>query len=150
MQVFTIVFLSIVYFSFYPIYEGDFTNSSIQIERSDDNIELQGQEFIVLSIPGCPYCYESIGRMKKLIERNQKIQIKFIVCSEDKTTLDWYSEEAGDDIKVELAKNPEKMVELAKGSFPTFVLVNNDAKLKVWSNNSFGVLALDEIENSFE
>ncbi len=145
-KIFTFCFFFLLYFSFYPIYEGDFTNSSTQIERTQENNELSGKKIVVLSIPGCPFCYESIGRMKGLIKRNPFLKVEYLVCSEDESTLDWYKEESGDLINVSLAKNAKEMVELAKGSFPTFVLVNGENELKVWSNNSFGVLAMDEIE----
>ena len=148
-QIFTFSLFFLVYFSFYPIYEGDFTNYSTQIQQSKENNELEGKKLIVLSIPGCPYCYESIGKMKKLIERNPSVKIEFLVCSNDESTLDWYKEETGSIIGVHLAKNPQAMAELAKGSFPTFVLVNDDNSLTVWSNSSFGVLAMDEVEDAF-
>ncbi len=139
----------ILYFTFYPIYEGDFTNSPITIERTALNEELNGKKIVVLSIPGCPFCYESIGRMKKLQERNDKIKVEYLVCSSDTSTLDWYKEGGGNSIDVNLAKNSKEMIKIAKGTFPTFVLVNGDNALKVWSNNDFGVLALDEVEKVY-
>ena len=148
-QLFAFSFFFILYFSFYPIYEGDFTNSSTSIERTKENSELTGQKIVVLSIPGCPFCYESMNRMNKLIERNPSINVEYLVCSDDETSLEWYKEGAGDKISVRLAKDPANMAQLAEGSFPTFVLVDGQSKLKVWSNSSFGVLAMDEVEASF-
>ncbi len=145
-QFFIFISFFVLYFSFYPIYEGDFTNSSIKIERTEENRELVGQKLVVLTIPGCRFCYESIGRMKELKKRNSLIEIEYLVCSEDENTIHWYKEEAGKDIKVSLAMNLKAMIELAKGSFPTFVLVNGKNELKVWSNSLFGVMAIDEVE----
>ncbi len=148
-QLFAFSFFFILYFSFYPIYEGDFTNSSTQIERTKNNHELAGQKIVVLSIPGCPFCYESISRMNKLIERNPSIKVEYLVCSDDVESLEWYKEASGENISVNLAKDPASMAQLAEGSFPTFVLVDGESKLKVWSNSSFGVLAMDEVQSSF-
>jgi len=148
-QLFAFSFFFILYFSFYPIYEGDFTNSSVLIERTKENSELTGQKIVVLSIPGCPYCYESINRMNKLIERNPSINVEYLICSDDESSLEWYKEGVGNNISVSLAKAPDNMAQLAEGSFPTFVLVDDESKLKVWSNSSFGVLAMDEVEAFF-
>jgi hypothetical protein len=41
------------------------------------------------------------------------------------------------------------MSELAFGVFPTFVLVDGDKTLRTWSNDNFGVSAMDEIELNF-
>ena len=51
-------------------------------------------------------------------------------------------------IEVVAAKNDKAISNLAKGKFPTFVVASEN-KLRSWSNDGFGVLAIDEVENLF-
>ncbi len=139
----------VFYFSFHPIYEGDFSNNSISVDMENDLSELRGEKMVIISIANCPYCYESITRVKKLKERNPDINIEMRVCSSDSNSVNWYNEVAGENMNVVLAENKEALAKLAFGSFPTFVLVNNDSPLTVWSNDDFGVRAMDEVESRF-
>lgn len=136
----------LVYFAFNPIYEGDFSNNSTPFILTESEKELTGKKLVVLTIPGCPHCYIALGKMKKLKSRNDKIEIEYIVCHTDPETTKWYSNEAGEAVNVKLADDAQSMSKLAKHSFPTFVIVNNDSPLKVWPNDNFGVLAIDEVE----
>ena len=137
------------YFALSPIYEGDFSNNSIEVEKTELNSELTGKKLAVIAIPGCPYCLEAMGRLLKMKERVPDLKVEYVVCSVDSTTLNWYKERGGDEIDVRLAKNREEMSKLAEHAFPTFVLVDNEHPLKKWSNDSFGVFAMDEIELEF-
>ena len=138
-----------LYFAVSPIYQGDFSNNSLEIAKDDVYKELTGKRLVVLTIPGCPYCFEALGRMKKLKERVPAIEIDYIVCHTDPETMDWYKEEAGDAVNVKMADSVQAMSNLAFGVFPTFVLVDGDKTLRTWSNDNFGVSAMDEIELSF-
>jgi thioredoxin-related protein len=138
-----------IYFSISPIYEGDFSNNAIEVMRSDANAELTGKKLVVITIPGCPFCLQAIDQLLVMKKRVPNIEIEYIVCSSDSTTVDWYKENAGDDITVRLAVNSEEMAKIAQHAFPTFVLVDNNHPIKTWSNDSFGVFARDEIELEF-
>lgn len=147
----TLVVLPFVgYFMYAPIYQGDFSNNSIEIEKKSEYAELKGKKLSVLTIPGCPHCYNALGRMKKLKERVPNIEIEYIVCHPDEETTTWYKEEAGDAVNVRLAENADAMAQLAIGTFPTFVLVDENKALRTWSNDNFGVSAMDELELSFK
>lgn len=135
-----------LYFTYSPIYVGDFSNASVSVEKLPDHAELTGQKLAVISIPGCKYCYQAIDQLKKLKERVPEATIEMIVCSKDSITLDWYREKAGDAITVRLATHGKAMAKLANHQFPTYVLVNNDKDIKKWSNDAFGVVAMDEVE----
>ena len=134
------------YFGYTPIFQGDFSNNSTEFVLTESEKELTGKKLVVLTIPGCPYCFQALGKMKKLKSRNEKIEIEYIVCHADPETIKWYSNEGGKAVNVRLATDVQSMVKVAKGSFPTFALVSNDSTLKVWSNDNFGVLAIDEVE----
>jgi hypothetical protein len=134
------------YFIFHPIYEGDFSNHSYK-PKSGTLAELKNDEFVVVAIPGCMYCMESIEKLNKLKERNPDLKIRFLVLSSDDKDLKYYREIAAPSISVTKAKETKRFLEISKGGFPTFLSVKGGKIMKVWSNDSFGVLALDEVEN---
>ena len=135
------------YFMYSPIYEGDFSNAGETIERDSTLVELTGDKLVVIAIPGCPFCLDAMDRMRLLHERLPDAVIEYRICSSDSLALEWYREKAGDGIQLTLADSLSVMSELAQHRFPTFVLVKGDKQpLKRWSNDSFGVSALDEVE----
>ena len=134
------------YFIFHPIYEGDFSNRSYK-PKTENLAELKNDEFAVVAIPGCMYCLESIEKVNKLKERNPDLKIRFVVLSSDDEDLKYYRQIAAPTISVVKAKETKRFLEISKGGFPTFLSVRSGKILKVWSNDSFGVLALDEVEN---
>ena len=138
-----------VYFLISPIYQGDFSNNSIEVEQSEKNAELNGKKLVVITIPGCPFCLEAIDQLLIMKNRVPNLELEYIVCSSDSTSVDWYKEKGGEMINVRLAENKEEMAKIAQHSFPTFVLVDNKRPLRTWSNDSFGVFARDEIELEF-
>lgn len=136
------------YFAFNPIYQGDFSNGG---EVFSESTELNPEKLTVIAMPGCPFCKQSIGLMSKMQERNPKMSIDFLVTSDNKEALKMYQETAAQvpiKINIALAKDPGQLSQLAKGSFPSFALKSNES-WKVWSNSSFGVMALDEVEGNF-
>lgn len=135
------------YFAYSPIYQGDFSNAGEEIPRDSTFAELTGDKLVVIAIPGCPFCMEAMDRMKLLHERMPDAVIEYRLCTGDSLAIDWYSEKAGDDIQLSLANNVLAMSELAQHKFPTFILVHGDNRpIKRWSNDSFGVAAMDEVE----
>jgi len=145
-----LIFPFVLYFAHSPIYKGDFSNNSVVIEKGEAEQELQGRKLVVLSIPNCPYCLSTIGNMVKLKERIPNIEIEYIVCHSDSQTMKWYQDEAGGSLNVKMAESIKAMMNLASYSFPTFVLVEKNKMLRTWSNDKFGVSAMDEIESSFK
>lgn len=137
------------YFAISPIYQGDFSNNSLEVEKTELNAELNGKKLAVITIPGCPYCLEAMDRLLKMKERVPELEVEYVVCSIDSTSVNWYKEKGGDLINVRLAENREEMSKIAEHAFPTFVLVDNDHPLKKWSNDNFGVFAMDEVELEF-
>jgi hypothetical protein len=134
------------YFIFHPVYEGDFSNRSYK-PKTENLAELKNDEFVVVAIPGCMYCLESIEKLNKLKKRNPDLKIRFMVLSSDDKDLKYYSEIIVPSIPVVKAKETKRFLEISKGGFPTFLSLRKGQIMKAWSNDSFGVLALDEIEN---
>ncbi len=138
----TISFL--IGFILQPIYEGDFSNDYEIVNSTPSDIK--PKQLTLIAIPGCPYCYEAIDRLLLLKKRNEFLSIHFVVCSDDSTQLEWYQEKIKDAFDVKLATDLEKMQKLAKGRFPTFVYQDQQGITKRWSNDQFGVVAIDYIE----
>jgi len=139
----------IIYFAFFPIYEGDFSNSYTTKSAESLNI-LEDGKLSVLSIPGCPYCYESLDALEQMAGRQKAKLIQFYVYTNDAENLNWYSKKAGDKIPVIQLNTSELGVSaISKGSFPCFVYRKGN-KLYIWSNNAFGVRAKDWIENEWK
>jgi hypothetical protein len=136
------------YFLYSPIYEGDFSNNSSSVEKIPAYAELTGQKLIVISMPQCKFCYGSIDKALKLKERIPNAEIEYLVCAqnEDDAYLEWYQEKGGDAISVRFADSAGALTVLAEGRFPTFILVDGDKPLKKWSNDGFGVVAMDNVE----
>lgn len=139
-----------IYFMLHPIYQGDFSNNVVQVEKIEEFNELEGEKLVVITIPGCKYCYEAVDDLLVMKSRLKNISIEYIVCSTDSSTVNWYKEKTGTQIDVHIAQNPEALMRLADYAFPTYILVDNNKPLKKWSNDSFGVFAKDEVELHFD
>ncbi len=135
-----------IYFILNPIFDGDFSNNYEIVERSEKSEDLSGDKLYVISIANCPYCKDAMEKMLVLEKRNPQLEVEYLVCSLDTTSLVFYREINEGKIPVNLAKHPEELMVIAGGSFPAFVLSQKDSPLKKWSNQDFGVRALDEIE----
>jgi hypothetical protein len=99
----------------------------------------------VITIPDCPYCLESIGRLKMIKKQQPEIDILFSVCTTDPGKLELYKEVIGGDFDIEVAPNPEESMKFAGGSFPAFFRVTQGNPVYHWSNNQFGAGAIDDL-----
>jgi hypothetical protein len=147
-----VIFLAVpfvLYFSAHPIYEGDFANKAEEIERTGELAAIPATRLLVITIPDCPHCKASIGRMRAFKLRNPKASIEYRVCSKKISDINAYKAEAKGEFPVRLAKDPEALSKVAHGSFPTFVLIKKTSA-SLWSNDNFGVGALDEVSARFE
>jgi hypothetical protein len=133
-----------------PIYEGDFSKQGTEINRTISLNEFKNEDLSVIAIPGCPFCYHSISKLKILQQRNPKMRINFIVCSNNPEDLKVYQEEAGKEINVRLTKNSLQLEQMAEGRFPTFVMHRQNKPVYKWSNDQFGCLAMDQLESEIK
>jgi thioredoxin-related protein len=132
-----------------PIYEGDFSKQGTEIQNQESINDFRKVDLAVITIPGCPYCYHSISKLKQLKARNPEMRIKFIVCTSNNEDLKDYIAEGGKEIVVTKTKNTENLSKMTEGKFPTFVMVKNNKAIYSWSNDQFGCLALDQLESEF-
>jgi thioredoxin-related protein len=139
----------VVGFVLNPIYEGDFSKQGTEIQNQESINDFRKVDLAVITIPGCPYCYHSISKLKQLKARNPEMNIKFIVCTSNSEDLKDYIAEGGKEIVVSKTKNIETLSKMAQGKFPTFVMIKNNKGAYRWSNDQFGCLALDQLESEF-
>jgi thiol-disulfide isomerase/thioredoxin len=140
------------YFAFNPIYSGDFSNNSELLKVKSELDDYPSPKLIVVSIPNCPYCQESVGRMIELKKRFPKLNVEYLICVNDslaEKAIESYQELSQNKLSFKQAKEGEKLGNMVHMSFPTFVLISDTQKL-MWSNDNFGVGALDEVVETFD
>lgn len=134
-------------FILHPIYEGDFSMIGTDIKESTGLKEFKNTDLAVITIPGCPYCMASIEKLKLIKQRNPSIRIQFIVCSETKNDLKPYIQEAKGAFPIVLTSSIDKAAEIAGHRFPTFIQIQSSKAVYKWSNDQFGVRAVDKLES---
>jgi hypothetical protein len=143
-----IVLPFLIYFAFYPIYEGDFSNN-YRTSNEKDILPNNGErKLVIVAIPNCPFCFESIHKLKLIHKRNPELPIEFLVCTENEADLMTYKQEAQNSFVIKKQTDYKKLVRLAHSKFPTFLLFEENGIIKIWNNDSFGVRAVDEVENN--
>ncbi len=150
--VFLIAFCAIPFFAYFmysPIYQGDFSSDFTTKNMVNELKLAKKNTLFVITIPNCPYCYESVLMSNQLKKRNPKLEIVYLVLSSDPKAIMAYQEIADPSIRFQLGQDLEQLTELAEGGFPSFVQRNNN-QLMMWSNNQMGPATLDKIENSVE
>ena len=132
----------VVYFSIYPIYQGDFSNKHFtpkQLERFPQKLTLS-----IVVLPGCPYCHETISFMNALISREPKLHIRYVVVSESMAPLSLFSSKLDKRISVIRAKNQKNWIIMAQGGFPCMMISEHSKIIYAWENDFFGVRAIDD------
>lgn len=138
------------YFFFYPIYEGDVFDTSIQVPSK--LVYPKEKTFNILALPDCPYCKQTIPYAEKLVARNPNIRIRYMILAENKNqtegiaTLLPVSKQLYYSIETDLLQ----MTNVTLGGYPSFVLSENGKMVKVWRSETFGTRAFDQIESFFE
>lgn len=138
----------LIYFAIHPIYEGDFSNNSYSIESKIDFPKKK--QLTIIALANCPYCIQSIETSKLLKKKNPGIRIEYWVLSSNLVHQLKYKKLLGKAAQVKLkARISDDLAVIAKGSYPTFVLSDNNKGIKAWNNDSFGVMAMDEVCGGF-
>jgi len=132
-------------FGLHPIYQGDFSKSGKEIHSKTYSEHHIRNGLYVITIPGCPYCFESISRLKQIKNLHPNLQIELAVSTTDSTLIETYQIESENLFHVKTTKNPNKIASLADHRFPAFVLIKNNKAAYKWDNSQFGVRAIDEI-----
>ena len=138
----------LIYFAIHPIYEGDFSNNSYSIDSKVDFP--RKKQLTIIALANCPYCIQSIETSKLLKKKNPGIKIEYWVLSNSPAHYMKYKKLLGNAAQVKLkARISDELAVIAKGSYPTFVISDNNKAIKAWNNDSFGVMAMDEVCSGF-
>lgn len=143
---FCLPFLS--YFAFFPIYRADISTETYKPLVVAPGLPKQTTLYVVI-LPGCPYCIETILLSKKLLRLNPKLNMRYILSSDDQEGYRYFRKRLPPQIGVEIPKDQTVWMLCASGEFPSFLLVRNKRVLKAWHNNDLGVKALDQINAYF-
>jgi hypothetical protein len=135
-------------FSLNPIYEGDFSKEGSSVKTIYSPTDFINDGLTVVTIPDCPFCFGAIEKLKIIKSRNPKLKIDFVVCSTNKQYIKNYIEEIDGKFSIRLANNPEELAKTSGFRFPTFFKVEKKKPIYMWSNDQFGVRAIDEFESS--
>jgi len=137
-----------IYFAFYPIYEGDIFSSGVKIKSS---IELSNEKTLsIVVLPDCPFCLETIPLVKKLKERNPKINIEYIIASRPNEIPHGIADKIPKNCTFRLVSDLQKLGQITHGAFPTYLISENEKIVILWRSEHFGTKALDEIESFFK
>ena len=136
-------------FALNPIYEGDFSSEGKKVESTSLKTD-EKSGLMVITIPDCPYCLGSIGKLKLIKKRNPDMKILFSVCTTSAQKMSLYKEAITGDFDIELAENEQESVKLAEGSFPAFVQLKKGIPVYKWSNDQFGAGATDKLEGEIK
>jgi hypothetical protein len=147
LSIFTLPFS--IGFLFHPIYEGDFSLNGETVAKNLSPLDFTEDGITVIAIPNCPYCFQSIRRLKRLKKRKPNLSIQFIVCTSDTLLLTKYKKEIANSFTIKMANNSIELAKMAKLFFPSFLQVINKQPTYYWSNDQFGVRAIDKIEKTF-
>ena len=137
-------------FLLHPIYDGDFSKIGSTIHKNSSKNEFTQNGLAVVTIPDCPYCFGAIQKLKLLKKRNPKLHIEFIVCTSKKEYIENYTKEINGLFQIRLAKNPQELAKTAEFRFPMFFKVELNKATYKWSNDQFGVRAIDDVEDAFQ
>lgn len=136
-------------FILHPIYEGDFSSEGTEVKASTVKVD-EKYDLLIVTIPDCPFCLESIFRLKQIKQRNPSVKMLFSVCTTNKQKLSLYKELIAGDFDIALAEDIEASVKLAEAHFPTFVQLKKGLPVYKWSNDQFGAGAMDEFESTIK
>lgn len=148
LSLFFLIVPFIAYFTVSPIYQGDFGKNGKKQSFRTAKSTLFHEGLLVIAIPGCPYCLESIASLKMMKKRRPNLKIEFgVIGSTDKSVIEGYKKEIDGKFKISTIKNESAFTANTGNSFPTFVMIKKGKAVYSWTNNKFGVRAKDRVEN---
>jgi ABC-type proline/glycine betaine transport system permease subunit len=148
LSLFFLIVPFIGYFAVCPIYQGDFGVNGKSISIRNDKTKAIKNGLLVLALPSCPYCLESIETLKTIKKRQPKLKIDFgIIGTTDSSTIRLYKYPIDGKFELSFLENESAYTTYTGNNFPTFILIEDGMAIHSWSNNEFGVMAKDKIEN---
>ena len=137
-----------IYFAINPIFQGDFSNEGVLIKKK---LELpKNNDLLIIALADCPYCIQSQETVKLIHQKKTKIKAEYLIVNGTKQDSIRYARMLLGFASCRTVKNSVPLIQTIQGSFPSFILVQNGKLNKVWSNNTFGVRAWDEVVSCIE
>ena len=137
-----------IYFSIYPIFEGDINSEGVIIRK---NLDLpKNKDLLIIALADCPFCIQSQNTIKIIHQKNKKIKAEYLIVNGTKQDSIRYARMLNGFASCRTMKNSIPLLQSIQGSFPSFILVRKGKLNKVWSNNTFGVRAWDEVVSCIE
>lgn len=137
-----------IYFAIHPIFEGDISNEGINIKN---NLDLpKNKDLLIIALADCPYCIQSHKPIKIIHQKNKKIKAEYLIVNGTKRDSIRYTRMLNGFASCRTIKNSIPLLQSIQGSFPSFILVRKGKLNKVWTNNTFGVRAWDEVVSCIE
>ena len=137
-----------IYFSIYPIFEGDINSEGVVIRK---NLDLpKNKDLLIIALADCPFCIQSQKTIKIIHQKNKRIKAEYIIENGTKQDSIRYARMLNGFASCRTMKNSIPLLQSIQGSFPSFILVRKGKLNKVWSNNTFGVRAWDEVVSCIE
>jgi hypothetical protein len=153
LAIFVLPFL--LYFVYSPIYQGDFSNSGYTV--SSESRFPEKKQFTVYVLPNCKFCISSAATLKAMIRKNKGINLVVRVMGNSVNDSLKYVKLMDNLVLVSMNSSNnsieriqiKELISITLGEFPTFVLSKNGKAIKSWHNDSFGVMAMDEVDHYF-
>jgi len=137
-----------IYFSIYPIFEGDITSEGVIIRK---NLDLpKNKDLLIIALADCPFCIQSQKTIKIIHQKNKRIKAEYIIVNGTKQDSIRYARMLLGFAGCRTVKNSVSLTQTIQGKFPSFILVQKGRLKKVWNNNNFSVRAWDEVVSCIE
>ena len=137
-----------IYFAINPIFQGDISNEGINIKN---NLDIpKNKDLLIIALADCPFCIQSQNTIKIIHQKNKKIKAEYLIVNGTKQDSIRYARMLNGFASCRTIKNSIPLLQSIQGSFPSFILVRKGKLNKVWSNNTFGVRAWDEVVSCIE
>ncbi|MEX1191109.1 MAG: hypothetical protein WEA99_03985 [Brumimicrobium sp.] len=146
-------------FAVNPIYEADYIKKGEALNIDEHvllhEIENEFQHFdglVSIADVNCGFCkLATKTRLNVMKERFPELDIAITLNTDEQNYIDKFKKETNANNLFFLKINRSKeIVNLAGGSFPTFVYIKNGKIVHRWKNSELGFLALDWIESNLE
>ena len=137
-----------IYFAINPIFQGDFSNDGVLIKKK---LELpKNKDLLIIALADCPYCIQSQETVKLIHQKNTKIKAEYLIVNGTKQDSIRYARMLHGFASCRTVKNSVPLIQTIQGRFPSYILVRKGKLNKVWTNNTFGVRAWDEVVSCIE
>jgi hypothetical protein len=134
-------------FAFHPIYEGDFTNTYRKMIVSGRKAEVFKPGLTMVALPGCQFCLARREDLNAFKKHHPSVGVNVIVINNDTLAMEEYKETLSENIHVEVTDDLSAIEMIIKGRYPSFFFKSSSETQELihWTNNEFGVTAMDWI-----